>query len=101
MVALDGASALRIIEQVTPDVILLDAVMPGTDGFETCRRMKALALILPVITILAFVIIIGPIAVVVGRGYPRYMPEPVTYWRRMAEMARLVTQARATRARDR
>ncbi len=40
MVALDGASALRIIEQVTPDVILLDAVMPGTDGFETCRQIK-------------------------------------------------------------
>jgi DNA-binding response OmpR family regulator/DNA-binding CsgD family transcriptional regulator len=40
MVALDGASALRILEQVTPDVILLDAVMPGTDGFETCRQIK-------------------------------------------------------------
>ena len=43
MVALDGASALRIIEQVTPDVILLDAVMPGTDGFETCRRIKKIS----------------------------------------------------------
>jgi DNA-binding NarL/FixJ family response regulator len=42
MVALDGASALRIVEQVTPDVILLDAVMPGTDGFETCRQIKAI-----------------------------------------------------------
>jgi DNA-binding NarL/FixJ family response regulator len=40
MVALDGASAMRIIEQITPDIILLDAVMPGIDGFETCRRLK-------------------------------------------------------------
>jgi DNA-binding NarL/FixJ family response regulator len=40
MVALDGAAALRIVEQVVPDVILLDAVMPGLDGFETCRRLK-------------------------------------------------------------
>ena len=40
MVALDGASALRIGEQITPDVILLNAVMPGIDGFETCRRLK-------------------------------------------------------------
>lgn len=40
MVALDGAAAMRIIEQLTPDIILLDAVMPGIDGFETCRRLK-------------------------------------------------------------
>jgi DNA-binding response OmpR family regulator len=40
MVALDGSSAMRIVEQITPDIILLDAVMPGIDGFETCRRLK-------------------------------------------------------------
>ncbi|MCP1834292.1 DNA-binding NarL/FixJ family response regulator [Bradyrhizobium sp. USDA 4503] len=40
MVALDGASAMRIVEQITPDIVLLDAVMPGMDGFETCRRLK-------------------------------------------------------------
>ncbi len=40
MVALDGSAAMRVVEQVTPDIILLDAVMPGLDGFETCRRLK-------------------------------------------------------------
>ncbi|WGR69661.1 MULTISPECIES: response regulator [unclassified Bradyrhizobium] len=40
MVALDGASAMRIVEQITPDIVLMDAVMPGMDGFETCRRLK-------------------------------------------------------------
>ncbi|WP_201759760.1 response regulator [Bradyrhizobium sp. AC87j1] len=40
MVALDGAAAIRIIDQITPDIVLLDAVMPGIDGFETCRRLK-------------------------------------------------------------
>src|SRR6202051_1246072 len=40
MVALDGAAAMRIVDQITPDMILLDAVMPGMDGFETCRRLK-------------------------------------------------------------
>ena len=38
--ALDGASAMRIVDQITPDIVLLDAVMPGIDGFETCRRLK-------------------------------------------------------------
>jgi DNA-binding response OmpR family regulator/DNA-binding CsgD family transcriptional regulator len=40
MVAMDGASAMRIVDQITPDIVLLDAMMPGMDGFETCRRLK-------------------------------------------------------------
>jgi DNA-binding NarL/FixJ family response regulator len=40
MVAMDGASAMRIVDQITPDIVLLDAVMPGMDGFETCKRLK-------------------------------------------------------------
>lgn len=41
LVATGGTDALAISERITPDVILLDAVMPGLDGFETCRRLKA------------------------------------------------------------
>ncbi len=41
LVASDGASALARLDLVTPDAILLDALMPGLDGFETCRRIKA------------------------------------------------------------
>jgi len=40
LVAREGEHALSIIERVVPDVILMDALMPGTDGFETCRRLK-------------------------------------------------------------
>jgi DNA-binding NarL/FixJ family response regulator len=40
MVALDGAGAMRIVDQITPDIVLLDAMMPGMDGFETCTRLK-------------------------------------------------------------
>jgi|APAra7269097403_1048558.scaffolds.fasta_scaffold00053_41 DNA-binding NarL/FixJ family response regulator len=41
LVALDGPSALDRIERLTPDIILLDAVMPGISGFETCEHIKA------------------------------------------------------------
>ncbi len=41
VVARDGESALARLELVSPDVILLDAVMPGLSGFEVCRRLKA------------------------------------------------------------
>ncbi len=40
LVATDGLSALQRLTMVVPDIILLDAVMPGIDGFETCRRIK-------------------------------------------------------------
>lgn len=37
----DGARALEVAERELPDIILLDIVMPGMDGFEVCRRLKA------------------------------------------------------------
>ena len=40
-VAMSGDEALDQIETIKPDIILLDVVMPGIDGFETCRRLKA------------------------------------------------------------
>ena len=40
LIATDSESALRLLEQITPDLVLMDAVMPGVNGFETCRRMK-------------------------------------------------------------
>ena len=41
LVATDGASALTRAARQQPDVILLDALMPGMDGFEVARRLKA------------------------------------------------------------
>ena len=41
VVALDGKSALERLELVLVDAVLLDAVMPGLSGFETCQRIKA------------------------------------------------------------
>ena len=40
-VALDGETALEQIAYDPPTLILLDVMMPGMDGFETCRRLKA------------------------------------------------------------
>ncbi|CAN5606386.1 response regulator transcription factor [soil metagenome] len=41
LVAADGEAALQRLELVVPDAILLDGMMPGLSGFETCRRIKA------------------------------------------------------------
>ena len=40
LVAQDGESAIQKVEYAHPDLILLDVMMPGIDGFETCRRLK-------------------------------------------------------------
>ncbi|MCP4370597.1 MAG: response regulator, partial [Deltaproteobacteria bacterium] len=41
LIADDGESALAMAEMSRPDIILLDVILPGIDGFETCRRLKA------------------------------------------------------------
>ncbi len=37
----NGADALKAVEESEPDIILLDVMMPGMDGYEVCRRLKA------------------------------------------------------------
>ncbi|MEH6626383.1 MAG: response regulator transcription factor [Motiliproteus sp.] len=41
LVALEGRQALTVARRIRPDIILLDAIMPNMDGFETCRALKA------------------------------------------------------------
>src|SRR4051812_24103652 len=41
LIAVDGLAAIDLLEHITPDLILMDAVMPGLDGFKTTRRIKA------------------------------------------------------------
>src|SRR5215470_7063360 len=50
-VAGDGGTALEQIQYAPPDLVLLDVMMPGIDGFETCRRIRKIPTLaqLPVI----------------------------------------------------
>ena len=51
--AADGARALVAISQQAPDLVVLDVAMPGLDGFEVCRRIRAKGLAIPVLLLTA------------------------------------------------
>ncbi len=55
LTAMNGIDALNIIENELPDIILLDVMMPGMDGFEVCRRVKENPLVahIPIIMVTA------------------------------------------------
>src|SRR5687768_3399944 len=55
VVARSGEEALQRVKSQPPDLVLLDIVMPGIDGYEVCRRLRAdeLTRLLPVITVTA------------------------------------------------
>ena len=55
LIARTGEAAIKQLQQTVPDLILLDVVLPGIDGFETCRRLKASAITrnIPIIFITA------------------------------------------------
>lgn len=42
LVALEGKQALTIAKRIRPDMVLMDAVMPHKDGFDTCRELRAI-----------------------------------------------------------
>ena len=45
--ARDGAEALRLLEAQPPDLVLLDVMLPLIDGFEVCRRIRAMPALAP------------------------------------------------------
>ncbi len=49
LIALNGQQAMNVLEQITPDAILLDAVMPVMDGFECAREIRKKLLLTPII----------------------------------------------------
>ena len=53
MLAADGGAALAEVERQPPDVIVLDAIMPGMDGLAVARRLRAKGVSMPILMLTA------------------------------------------------
>ncbi|MGQ0596205.1 response regulator transcription factor [Aquabacterium sp.] len=98
LVARDGQQALARLDVVTPDAILMDGVMPGLTGFETCQRIKNHAAwsAIPVI----FMTGLSETSDVVAgfeAGGVDYVVKPVRIEEVLARLATHVRNARAAR----
>ena len=99
LVSLDGARAVSIAHEAAPDLVLLDAMMPDPDGFETLRRLRTLpgASTRPVI----FVTGLGDTDHVVrglGLGAVDYLTKPVDPRAMLARIAVHLAASRAARS---
>lgn len=97
LVALEGAQALTITRNITPDIILLDAIMPNMDGFETCKRLKQN----PDLTDIPIIFMTGlsdteHVVMGLGAGGVDYITKPINPEELVARMRVHLTNARMT-----
>jgi DNA-binding response OmpR family regulator/DNA-binding CsgD family transcriptional regulator len=98
LVALDGPSAIARARQARPDVVLLDALMPGMDGFEVARRLKAdpATAAIPIIFMTALTETEHVVAAF-GAGGVDYVTKPIEPRQVLARIAAHTQTARAQR----
>ena len=99
LVAQSAAAALALVERVTPDIVLLDAVMPGMDGFEACRRLKRIqALESTPIVFMTGLTDSGHVVQGLAAGGVDYVTKPVSPDEVVARLAVHLANARLTRS---
>ncbi|MBT2323850.1 response regulator transcription factor [Variovorax paradoxus] len=76
--AADGASGLELLQQRQPDLVILDLMLPDTDGLEVCRRIRALPNGLAKVSVLMLTAKGDPMDRIIGLeiGADDYLPKP-------------------------
>ncbi len=99
LIATSGASALNIVDRITPDIILLDAVMPGLDGFETCLRLKANPSVSPVpVVFMTGLTETGHVVHALDAGGVDYLTKPINIDELRARIRVHLTNARSAQS---
>lgn len=99
LVALEGGQALTISQNIVPDIVLMDALMPHMDGFETCRRLKEN----PAFADIPIVFMTGlsdteHVVMGLGSGGVDYITKPINTTELLARMQVHLANARMTRS---
>ncbi len=93
--AQDGQTALGLVDRRTPDVILLDLMMPGLDGREVCRRVREIA---PATQVIYFTAKAEPVDATVLRQIraeaDAFITKPATSRQILAKVSRVLRQSR-------
>ena len=78
LIAEDGATALTMVQTAAPDLILMDLQLPGIDGFEVTRRLKAdpATRTIPIIAVTAYAMV-GDEARARAAGCDDYITKPI------------------------
>ena len=98
LVATSGEAALQRARQAVPDIVLLDAMMPGMDGFEVARRLKADPLTAPIpIIFMTGLTETEHLVAALEAGGTDYITKPIKVREVIARMAVHLGGARAAR----
>jgi DNA-binding NarL/FixJ family response regulator len=98
LVATNGEAALALAHRALPDIVLLDAVMPGLDGFEVARRLKADANTAPIpIVFMTGLTETEHVVAAFSAGGTDYVTKPIRPREVLARIAAHLQQARAQR----
>jgi two-component system response regulator MprA len=95
--ASDGNEALAAASDPAPDLVLLDVNMPGIDGLEVCRRIRASGNDIPVLILTARVEV-GDRVLGLDAGADDYLPKPFALEELLARIRALLRRARTTTA---
>ena len=90
--ATDGVDGLAAVDRERPDVVVLDVMMPRMDGLETCRRMRAAGIDLPVLMLTARDEVSDRVAGL-DAGADDYLPKPFALEELLARLRALLRRA--------